>query len=262
VEGGDRIFGNEGKLALLTSRFGVARTVKGGDEGFVIGVKLKRTAFEVRSEMEEGLVGSEELLVKSGVFLLGGGEFGREEGEGLPVVVVPLLENCADVSVGGVGSKGDGGGRMRMGKKGGMGQCLFDGGEGGGHIGGEEKGSGFVGKGISERTEDSGGLRDETAVEVNETEETLQILEGGGGWKIEDGGDMGLEGGDTGGGKVVTQEVKVDAEAVGAEDGEKVAEMVGVISDGGTGDEDVIEVDENVGEVLKEVVHEALEGLG
>jgi len=214
--------------------------------------------------------------------LRGGAQASR--GEARAPAPPPWLRPC-DVSVGGVSGEGDGGGRMRMGKKGGMGQGLFDGGEGGGHIGGghiggEEKRSGLVGKGVSERTEDSGGLRDETAVEVDETEETLQVLEGGGGREIKNGGDMGLQGGDTGGGKVVTQKVegglgintfgKVDAEAIGrrpaeaigAEDGEKVAEMVGVIGGGGTGDKDVIEVDENVGEVLKEVIHEALEGLG
>jgi hypothetical protein len=81
-----------------------------------------------------------------------------------------------------------------------------------------------------------------------------------------------LEGGDAGGGEVMTEEIEgglgkrafgeVDEEAVVAEDGEKFLEVGDVLIKGRTGDKDVVQVDESEREAFEEVVHEALEGLG
>lgn len=90
------------------------------DEGFVVGMELKRAAFELRLKMDDGRVSGEKFSVESGVGLLSGGEFGGEKGERLPVGVGPLLQNRGDVSGRGVGGEGEWKRRVGMGKKGGL----------------------------------------------------------------------------------------------------------------------------------------------
>ena len=118
----DGEFGNEGQLALLAARLWWGKAVEGGQEGLVVSEEGERAALQVSSEVEEGRINSQELPVKSGVFLLGRGEFGGIEGEGHPVGTLALLEDSANVGVGGVCGEAEGRGRVRVDKESGTGE--------------------------------------------------------------------------------------------------------------------------------------------
>ena len=55
---------------------------------------------------------------------------------------------------------------------------------------------------------------------------------------------------------------RVDLQAVLLKDGEDLPEMLDVLLQAVAGDDDVVQVAEDEGEVLEYAVHEALEGLG
>jgi hypothetical protein len=110
VEKGCLVFGKEGEVALLAGRERCVGFGDGGEEWFVVGEECEWSAVEVKAEVADGGVGGEELFVEGGVAGFRGGKFAGEESEGLPGPVEALLEYGADVGVGGVRGKGDGGG--------------------------------------------------------------------------------------------------------------------------------------------------------
>ncbi len=59
-----------------------------------------------------------------------------------------------------------------------------------------------------------------------------------------------------------THFARVDLQAVLLKDGEDLPEMLDVLLQAVAGDDDVVQVSEDEGEVLEDAVHEALEGLG
>lgn len=208
VDGSEGKFRKKSQLALLAAGFGWGETVEGRNKRFVVSVELEWASFQVGTEMEEGRIGSKEFPVKCGVFLLGGGELGREEGEGLPVVEALLLEDGTNVGIRGIGGNGEVSSRVGVGKKGGMGKGVFGSGEGGGHSRGPGEGFWCTGEGVSERTKDGSSMREESAIEVDEAKESLEILDGGGLRVGLDGGHVGLKGSDAGGGDVVSEKIQ------------------------------------------------------
>ena len=104
------VFRKERKVALLAGGERGVGFGDGSEERFVVGEEGERAAVEVEPEVADGGVGGEELFVEGGVAGFRGGKFAGEESEGLPGPVEALLEYGADVGVGGVRGKGDGGG--------------------------------------------------------------------------------------------------------------------------------------------------------
>ena len=170
-------FRDVGKLPLLAGGPGRGDAVKGSDERLVIGEDAETAAFKEKAEVTNGGEDSEELLIKGGVPCLSGGEFVAEEGKRLPAAVRELLKNTGDMSVRGIRGEGKGGSRVRVheGNGGGKGGLSVE--EGGGAGWGPGEGLGRTSESIREGLEDTGGMRNETAVEIHETEETLEILD-------------------------------------------------------------------------------------
>ena len=79
-------------------------------------------------------------------------------------------------------------------------------------------------------------MRNKTAIEIDEAEETLEILDGGGLGIVSDGLDMGGKGGDSSSGDMVAEEVhrglgkraffRIDENAIGSQDGEELVEVM------------------------------------
>ena len=108
---------------------------------------------------------------------MSGSEFVAEEGKRLPAAVRELLKNTGDMSVRGIRGEGKGGSRVRVheGNGGGKGGLSVE--ESGGAGWGPGEGLGRTSESIREGLEDTGGMRNETAIEIHETEETLEILD-------------------------------------------------------------------------------------
>jgi len=119
--------------------------------------------------------------------------------------------------------------------------------------------------------EDASGARNETAVEIDEAKEALEVLHSVRLRVVEDGVHMGGHGSDAGGGDLVAEEGdrrlskgalgEVDEEAVVSEEVEELSEVGEVLLEVGAGHQDVVEINKEEGKVLEDVVHEALEGL-
>ena len=75
------------------------KSVESGYQRFVICEEKERTTFEVRPEVDDSRVGCLEITVKCRITLLGRRKFGREKGQGLPMVRGELLEHTADVRI-------------------------------------------------------------------------------------------------------------------------------------------------------------------
>ena len=154
--------------------------MEGGNEWFVVSEAEERTTFEERLEVENSRVGCLEFTVKGGITLLSRRELGREEGEGLPVGINLLLENTADVRIGGISGEGKWSSGVRMGKKSSVRQGLFGLLKGMCHRSCPGKSFGRANESISERKEIGSGVGNKTAVEVDKAEETLELFDGGG----------------------------------------------------------------------------------
>ena len=108
-------------------------------------------------------------------------------------------------------------------------------------------------------------MRDKMVVEIDEAEETLEILDGGGLGIVSDGLDMGGKGGDSSSGDMVAEEVhrglgkraffRIDENAIGSQDGEELVEVMEMLLKGGAGNEDIIEIDKSKRKILENVVH-------
>ena len=108
-------------------------------------------------------------------------------------------------------------------------------------------------------------MRNKTAIEVDEAEETLEILDGGGLRIVSDGLDMGGKGSDSSSGDMVAKEVhrglgkrafcRIDENAIGSQDGEELVEVMEMLLKGGAGNEDIIEIDKSKRKILENVVH-------
>jgi hypothetical protein len=127
----------------------------------------------VAAEVKVGGVGGQEFTVESGISLCCGREFGGEERERPPVAGDFLLEDSAYVSLGSISGKGEWRSGVRVGQKSGVSKGCFCRGECGGHLGSPGELFGGTSEGVGEGFEDGGGVRNETAVEVDEAEEAL-----------------------------------------------------------------------------------------
>ena len=96
---------------------------------------------------------------------------------------------------------------MRMGKKGSVRKSLFCLLEGVCHGSGPGKGFWRTNEGIREGTENGGGVRNKTVIEVNEAKETLEIFDGGWLRIISDSLDMRGEGCDASGRDMMAEEI-------------------------------------------------------
>ena len=154
---------------------------------------------------------------------------------------------------------------MRMGQEGGVREGLFGLLKGIGHRRGPGKDFWRANEGIGERAEDGCGMRNKTAVEIDEAKEALKVFDGGGLWIVGNGLNMGGKGSDAGGGNMMAKKVNsrlgkraflgVDKNAIGSEDGEDLVEVVKMLLEGGTGNENVIKIDKGEREILEDVVH-------
>ena len=126
-----------------------------------------------------------------------------------------------------------------MGQEGGVREGLFGLLKGMGHRRGPGKGFWRANEGIGERAEDGGGMRNKTAVEIDEAKEALKVFDGGGLGIVSNGLNMGGKGSDAGGGDMMAKKVNsrlgkraflgVDKNAVGGEDGKDLVEVVEVL---------------------------------
>ena len=108
-------------------------------------------------------------------------------------------------------------------------------------------------------------MRNKTAVEVDEAEETLEILDGGGLRIVSDGLDMGGKGSDSSSGDMVAEEIhrclskraffRINENPIGSQDGEDLVEVVKMLLKGGAGNENIIEIDKSKIKILENVVH-------
>jgi hypothetical protein len=89
----------EGKVTLLAGGKRSAGFGKGSNEGFVVSEKGKRTAFEEKTEMAEGKVGSEEFTIKGGIAGFRRRKLMGEESTRLPAAPGFLLKNSTNVGV-------------------------------------------------------------------------------------------------------------------------------------------------------------------
>ena len=183
-----------------------------------------------------------------------------------------LLQDGADVGVGGVRGQGEYGVRGRVSQ----GNCGDQ-----GRLGRYECGcSGgcplqrlrVALQGVGEWLQGPGDAGQETAVEDNHAQELLQLFDVTWLRKIFNGRDVSLKRSDPVLVDVVTQELdcrrgegalgRVDRQAVLLEDGEELTEVLQVLLQGAAGDDVVVEVGEDEGQVSKKLVHEPLESLG
>ena len=134
-------------------------------------------AFKEKSEVANDREDSEELLFEGGVPCLSSGEFVAEEGKRLPVAVREPLKNPGVMSVRGICGEGKGGSRVRVNEGNGGGQGGLSVKEGSSAGGGPGEGLERTDESIHEELEDTGGMRNKTAIAVNEAEETLEILD-------------------------------------------------------------------------------------
>ena len=95
---------------------------------------------------------------------------------------------------------------MRMGQEGGVIEGLFSLLKGMGHRRGPGNGFGRANEGIGEGAEDGGGMRNKTAVEIDEAKEALKVFDGGGLGIVSNGLNMGGKGSDTGGRDMMTKQ--------------------------------------------------------
>ena len=108
-----------------------------------------------------------------------------------------------------------------------------------GHRRGPGKGFGRANEGIGERAEDGSGMRNKTAVEIDEAKEALKVFDGGGLGIVSNSLNMGGKGSDAGGGDMMAKKVNsrlgkraflgVDKNAIGGEDGKDLVEVVEVL---------------------------------
>ena len=154
---------------------------------------------------------------------------------------------------------------MRMSQEGGVRKGQFGLLKGRGHRRGPGKDFWRSNEGVSERAEDGCGMRNKTAVEIDEAKEALKVFDGGGLWIVGNGLNTGGKGSDAGGGNMMAKKVNsrlgkraflgVDKNAIGSEDGEDLVEVVEMLLEGGTGNENVIKIDKGKREILEDVVH-------
>ena len=191
-----------------------------------------------------------EFTVKGGITLLSRRELGREEGEGLPVGINLLLENTADVRIGGISGEDKWSSGVRKGKKSSVRKGLFGLLKGMCHRSCPGKSFGRANESVSERTENGGGVGNKTAVEVDKAEKTLELLDRGGLRIVCDSLDMRGEGCDACGGNMMAEEVngglgkrtffRINQDAIGSKDGENLVKVLEMLLEGRTGNEDVI----------------------
>ena len=137
-----------------------------------------------------------------------------------------------------------------MGKQCGLGKGLFGLLEGGGHGRGPVERLRRANEGISEGSEGGGGIGKETAVEVYEAEEALEIFDRCGLRIVGDGLDMSGEGSNARSCHMMTEEIngglckrafgQVYQEAIGSQDGEELMEVMEVLLEGGAGHQNVV----------------------
>ena len=119
----------------------------------MISEEEKGAALEVVPKVEEGRIDRKQLPVKCGVTALSGGKFGGVESQGEPVAMMPLLKDSANMGVGGVGSKTNGGSGIRMGEESRLGKGRFCNPERIGHGGSPVEGAGRTLESIGEGLE-------------------------------------------------------------------------------------------------------------
>ena len=241
-------------------------------EGFMISEEEKEADIKVVPKVEEGRIDRKQLPVKCGVTALSGGEFGGVESQGEPVAMMSLLKDSSNMGVRGVSSKTNGGSGIRMGEEGCLGKGRFCSLERSGHGRSPVESAGRTLEGISEGLEQAGGVGKETAVEVDQAKETLEILNSVWLGVVENGVDIGGKRSDASGSDLMTKEGnrrlgkgafgEVDQKAVGLEDVEELGEMRKVLGKVGTGHQNIIQVNKEEGKTVEKVVHKALEGLG
>ena len=246
--------------------------MESGQEWFMISEEEKGAALEVVPKVEDGRIDRQQLPVKCGVTALSGREFGGVESQGEPVAMMPLLKDSSNMGVGGVSSKTNGGSGIRMGEEGRLGKGRFCSLERSGHGRSPVESAGRTLEGISEGLEQAGGVGKETAVEVDQAKETLEILNSVWLGVVENGVDIGGKRSDASGGDLMAKEGnrrlgkgafgEVDQKAVGLEDVEELGEMRKVLGKVGTGHQNIIQVNKEEGKTVEKVVHKALEGLG
>ena len=85
-------------------------------QGLVVGEQRKLPPFQHETEVMNSRVSSQELSVEGGVFGLGRGMFFGEESQRRPGASDHLLEDCTNMGVQGVYSKGNRSSRLRVSK--------------------------------------------------------------------------------------------------------------------------------------------------
>ena len=117
-----------------------------------------------------------------------------------------LLKDSTKVAIGGISGEGNWSSGVRMEEESSRGQNLLDVVKSRfySRLPGER--GRVASQGISERLENNGGMRKKMAVKVDESEKTLEILEGGRKRILTDGINVRGEGSDAGGSDGVTQE--------------------------------------------------------
>jgi len=96
-------------VSLLAGRKRGGGFGNGRYEGFVVSEKGERTTFEEKSKMFDGKESGQKFSVKSGIAGFCGRKFVGEKGQRLPGTMKTLLQDSANVGVGGVCGKGEGG---------------------------------------------------------------------------------------------------------------------------------------------------------
>ena len=159
-----------------------------------------------------------------------------------------------------------------MGERNGSGESRLNGDEGGLHGGLSDQGLGVAFERLCERPESAGGGGQETAVKIHHAENAPQLCWSGGCRDLLDGVNMCSQGGNSTRRHDVAQEgnlrlqegafVQVEDQAIGLKNAEDVAQHGQVVGHSGGGDQVVVKVDKNLGEIGEKPVHEPLECLG
>ena len=114
-------------------------------------------------------------------------------------------------------------------------------------------------------------MGNKTAVEIDKTKETLKVFYRSRLRIVENGLYIRGEGGDAFSSDMMAQEVNgglskgtffgVDKDAIGSKNGKELAQVVEVLGKGGTGNEDVVQIDKDKRKVMENVVHQPLKSL-
>ena len=114
-------------------------------------------------------------------------------------------------------------------------------------------------------------MGNKTAVEIDKAKETLKVFDKSRLRIVENGLYMRGEGADAFSSDMMAQEVNgglskgtffgVDKDAIGSKNGKELAQVVEVLGKGGTGNEDVVQIDKDKRKVMENVVHQPLKSL-